>query len=313
MNRFCALAGCTVPLQLAAMGRVVTPELVAAVSDAGGLGMVAVGRTSTEAMVRQIDAVRVLTDRPFGAGFIVPFLDPANLAIAAERLGIIELFYGWPDAALVPEDAVVGWQVGTVDEARAAVDAGCRYVTAQGVEAGGHVRGTTPLLELLPAVRAALADDIVVLAGGGLGTNAEVRAALAAGADGVRIGTRLLAADECDIHDDYLALLISANPDDATYTDVFAVGWPDAPQRVLRSAIDAARAPGPDPVGHLGSTPLPRRGTMPPNRGTTGQIEAMALYAGRSVGAVTARQPAAVIIVELMAGLVAGPTTEMLP
>jgi len=303
VNRFCALTGCTLPFQQAAMSRVVTPELVAAVSEAGGLGMVAVGRTSTEAMVRQIDAVRALTDRPVGAGFIIPFLDPANLAIAAERLGIVELFYGWPDPALVPDGAIVGWQVGTVDEARAAVDAGCRYVTAQGVEAGGHVRGTTPLLELLRAVRAALPDDIAVLAAGGLGANAEVRAALAAGADAVRVGTRLLAADECDIHEDYLARLVAAGPDDAAYTEVFAVGWPDAPQRVLQSAIDAALAPGPDPVGHLGSTPLARRGTTPPNRATTGQIEAMALYAGRSVGAVTGRQPAAAIVAELMEGV----------
>lgn len=302
-NRFCELVGCSVPLQAAAMSRVVTPELVAAVSEAGGLGMVAVSRLTAAALQRQIDGVRALTAKPFGVGFIHPFLDPDNLLLAAEQVGVVEVFYGWPDESLVPAGAIVGWQVGTVDEARAAVDAGCRYVTAQGVEAGGHVRGTVPLLDLVAQVRLALPDDVAVLAAGGLGAAADVKAAFAAGADAVRIGTRLLAADECDIHDRYLDALVAAGPDDAVYTGVFDVGWPDAPMRVLRGAIDAALAPGPDPVGHLGSTPLPRRGTTPPNRATTGQIEAMAMYAGRSVGAVTGRRSAAEIVAELMSGV----------
>ena len=88
-----------------------------------------------------------------------------------------------------------------MDEANAAVDAGCDYVVAQGVEAGGHVRGTTPLAELLPPVRAAV--DVPVVAAGGIGTAAEVRAALDQGADAVRVGTRFLAAVEADVHPDY--------------------------------------------------------------------------------------------------------------
>ena len=298
VNRFCDLIGCARPLQQAAMSRVTTPSLVAAVSNAGGLGMLAVGRAPPDRVVGQLDHIDALTSAPFGAGFIVRFLDRAALEVVLPRVRCVEFFYDWPDPALVPPGVITGWQVGTVDEARAAVDAGCRYVVAQGVEAGGHVRATVPLAELVPAVRAAV--DVPVVAAGGLGTAGDVRAAWALGADAVRIGTRLLAADEADIHPVYLRSLIEAKPDDAEYTDLFAVGWPDAPQRVLASAVRAARADGPDPVGHSGDTPLPRRGTTPPSSTTTGQIEAMALYAGRSVGAVRVRQPAAAIVAELV-------------
>lgn len=283
------------------MTRVTTPELVAAVSNAGALGMMAVGRSSPDQVVAQLASVRARTEKPFGAGFIVRFLNRDTLAMLAEQVPVVEFFYEWPDPSLVLPGVISGWQVGTVEEAKAAVDAGCQFVIAQGLEAGGHVRSTVPLTELIPAVRAAV--DVPVVAAGGIGIAAEVRAAFALGADAVRIGTRLLASAEADIHPVYLAGLITAEADDAEYTELFAVGWPDAPQRVLASAVAAARSEGPDPVGYLGETPLPRRGTTPPVRGTTGQIEAMALYAGRSVGAVQRVDPAAVIINELLASL----------
>ena len=300
-NPFCALVGVARPLQQAAMTRVTTPALVAAVSNAGALGMVAVGRTAAPQVSLQLDEIGRLTDKPFGVGAIVRYLNRDTLAMVAERVRVIEFFYDWPDPTLVLPGIVTGWQVGTVDEAKAAVDVGCAFVIAQGIEAGGHVRSTVPLAELLPAVRAAV--DVPIVAAGGIGTSADVRTALALGADAVRVGTRLLAAAESDIHPTYLAGLIAANADDAEFTDVFSVGWPDAPQRALGTAIAAACADGPDPVGYLGDLALPRRGTTPPSSGTTGQIEAMALYAGRSVGAVTRCAPAAVIIDELLEGV----------
>ena len=281
------------------MSRVTTPALVAAVSNAGALGMMAIGRSSPEQVAAQLDEVRARTDRPFGAGFIVRFLKRDTLALVAEQVSVVEFFYEWPDPSLVLPGLITGWQVGTVDEAKAAVDAGCHFVIAQGTEAGGHVRSTVALSDLVPNVRAAV--DVPVVAAGGIGTAADVRAAFALGADAVRIGTRLLASVEADIHPLYLEGLIAAVADDAEYTELFAVGWPDAPQRVLASAVAVARCDGPDPVGHLGETPLPRRGVTPPTRDTTGQIEAMALYAGRSVGAVHRVEPASVIIDELLA------------
>jgi nitronate monooxygenase len=300
-NRFCQLAGISRPLQQAAMTRVTTAKLVAAVSNAGALGMIAVGRTAAEQVAKQLDEITALTDKPFGAGVIVRFLNRDTLAMVAERVKLVEFFYDWPDPTLVLPGVVTGWQVGSVDEAKAAVDVGCAFVIVQGVEAGGHVRGTQPLAELLAAVRAAV--DVPIVAAGGIGTATDVRAAMAAGADAVRIGTRLLAASEVDIHPIYRDSLFAATSDDAVITDVFAVGWPDAPQRALASAVAAAKADGPDPVGHLGTLALPRRGTTPPSSATTGEIGAMALYAGRSVGAVTRVAPAAQIIDELLEGI----------
>ena len=284
------------------MTRVTTPALAAAVSVAGGLGMLAIGRQSANAIRRDIDAVLRLTSRPVGAAFIVRFLEAGMLEEAAARLPVIELFWGWPEPSLVPPGVITGWQVGSVDEARAAVDSGCRYVVAQGVEAGGHVRGTMPLADLVPAVRAAV--DVPLVAAGGIGTVADARRAIDLGADAVRIGTRFVVAAEADAHPAYVA----AGPDDTVLTETFSVGWPDAPHRVLASSAAAAMADGPDPVGTTRladgtEADLRRRGPTPPTTATAGQIEAMALYAGLGVGAVTGRMSAAAIVDELTDGL----------
>jgi nitronate monooxygenase len=308
MNSFCALMGVQRPLQQAAMSRVSGSPLVAAVSNAGALGMIAVGRSPVPQVMRQLDELSALTTKPFGAGFIVRFLTRETLEAVAARVKVIEFFYDWPDPALVLPGTITGWQVGTVDEARAAVDAGCAFVIAQGVEAGGHVRSTVPLNVLLDRVRAAV--DVPIVAAGGIGSNADVRVAFGLGADAVRIGTRFLGASETDVHPEYRQRLIDARADDAEYTTLFDVGWPDAPQRILASAVAAARLDGPDPVGHMGEAPLPRRGTTPPNRATTGEIGAMALYAGRSVSSLTEVKPAAEIITELLGTELLG--TELL-
>jgi NAD(P)H-dependent flavin oxidoreductase YrpB (nitropropane dioxygenase family) len=282
------------------MSRVATPALAAAVSNAGGLGMLAIGRSPTAKALEQVDTVSSLTGEPFGAGFLVRFMSRDCLEAVAARVPIIEMFYEWPDPDLVLDGVITGWQVGTVDEARAAVDAGCGYVVVQGVEAGGHVRDTQPLSQLLVAVRAAV--DVPLVAAGGIGSRADADRAFELGADAVRAGTRLLAAAEADIHPRYLELLIEAEPDDTVHTDAFAVGWPDAPVRVLASSLAAARRPGPDPVARVGTMEIPRLGPTPPTRATTGQIEAMALYAGRSVGNLTGVIGAAEVVEELVGG-----------
>jgi NAD(P)H-dependent flavin oxidoreductase YrpB (nitropropane dioxygenase family) len=302
MTPFCELVGCRLPIQQAAMTRVGTPALAAAVSEAGGLGMLAVGRQPVSVIRGEVDDVLAVTSRPVGATFIVSFVQPATLEHVAERLPVLEMFWGWPEPSLVRNGVVTGWQVGSVDEAKAAVDSGCRCVVTQGVEAGGHVRGKLPLDELVPSVRAAV--DVPVVAAGGIGAAADVHRALGLGADAVRVGTRFLAAAEADTHPAYVDALVAAGPDDTVLTQAFSVGWPDAPHRVLASAETAALADGPDPVGRMrladgSQVALRRRGTTPPTTTTTGQIEAMALYAGRAVGAVTARTTAAAIVEEL--------------
>jgi len=305
VNAFCELVGCRVPLQQAGMGRVANPALAAAVADAGGLGMLALSRHSPEAAARDIGDLQSRTSGAIGVTLLVEFMTPELLAAVAERVRVVELFWGWPKRASVPQGNVVGWQVGSVDEAKAAVDVGCRYVIAQGVEAGGHVRGSVPLAELVPSVRAAV--DVPIVAAGGIGTRDDVARALALGADAVRVGTRFVAASESAAHPVYVDMLGAATAADTEITEVFGAGWPNAPHRVLSSSIRAAVA-GPDPVATIDNadgtaTPFVRFGTAPPTANMTGDIGAMALYAGTGVDAVHGRMPAAAIVAELTEGL----------
>src|SRR5437764_474524 len=169
VTRLTRLFGCEHPLQQAAMGGFTSPELAIAVGEAGALGMLT-GTIGNDALRAQIDAVPVRA--MVGVNFLVPFLDRAAVEAAADRCPLVEFFWGDPSIDLVEVvhagGARAGWQVGSVAEARAAVDAGCDVVVAQGIEAGGHVRGTTGLLPLLDAVRAAV--DVPVIASGGIGT-----------------------------------------------------------------------------------------------------------------------------------------------
>lgn len=288
------------------MSRAVTPELAAGVSNLGGLGMLAMGRSTVANATRQIDGVLALTDKPVGAGFIVLFLDRAVLEAAASKLPVVEFFWGWPDRELVLADVVTGWQVGTLDEAKAAADAGCHYVIAQGTEAGGHVRSTVPLAELVPAVKQAI--DLPVVAAGGIGTSADVHRAFELGADAVRVGTRFVATVESDAHELYVDRLIAGTAADTVLTERFDVGWPNAPVRVLRSSLDAAEAAADGTVATMtladGSTvELPRFTTTPPSRTTTGNLDALPLYAGTSVDAVTRREALTDVMTDLMRGL----------
>ena len=270
---FTWLFGCRYPLQQAAMGGFTSPDLAIAVSRAGGFGMLT-GTIGREALVAQLEAVP--GGSAVGVNFLVPFLDRAALEEACVRSPLVEFFWGVPDAALVAivhaGGARAGWQVGSVDEARAARDVGCDVVVAQGVEAGGHVRGTTGLLVLIDEVRAVIDEPIV--AAGGIGTGTVMAAALFAGADAVRVGTRFVASMESIAHPAYVDRLIESSADDTVITTAFGEGWPDAPHRVLRSAVAAGEA--------LGAT----QSWSPewPTVNDVGPPEARALYAGQSVG-----------------------------
>jgi NAD(P)H-dependent flavin oxidoreductase YrpB (nitropropane dioxygenase family) len=255
-----------------------------------------------------LDQVAARTSGVFGINFLVPFLDLEAMEAAASRARVVEFFYAAPDPGLVARvhegGALAAWQVGSADEACAAVDAGCDFVIAQGTEAGGHVRGELPLFVLLDEVLDRV--EVPVIGAGGIGTARAMAATLVAGAAGARVGTRFVASDESGAHPTYVDALLRAKATDTVLTTAFSVGWPDAPHRVLRLCIDAAEAFDDDVVGeeHLGGSvvPVQRFAIPPPGRTFTGAIEAMALYAGQSVGAVQSTQPAAAIVAELVGG-----------
>ena len=286
---FTLLFGCRYPLQQAGMGGFTSPDLAIAVSRAGGFGMLT-GTIGNQALAAQLDDVPA--DGNVGVNFLVPFLDRRALEEASARTPLVELFWGVPDRELVEivhaGGARAGWQVGSADEARAAGDIGCDLVVAQGLEAGGHVRGTTALLPLIDEVRAAV--DVPIVAAGGIGTGRAMAGALAAGADAVRMGTRFLAATESIAHPAYVDRLIESTADDTVITTAFGDGWPDAPHRVLKSAIAAGESLG---AAQSWSPEWPARSYG-------GNAESRALYAGQSVAAVRSRQPAAEIVAELI-------------
>ena len=308
---FTELLGCRVPLQQAPMGGVTTPELVAAVAGAGGVGMVPAQMLPADVLGAMLNDLAGRTDGVVGVTFLLPFgADPACVEVAAARARLVDFYYGDPDPALVAQvhdgGALASWQAGSVAEARAAADAGCDLVAVQGMEGGGRIRGRVALLPLLAEVLDAV--EVPVGAAGGVATDRGVAACLAAGAAAVRVGTRLLATEESGAHPRYQAALLAAEAHDAVLTDAFSVMWPPGPEphRTLRSALEAAEALEAEVVGEtrMGSHTLavPRFGVPCPNRETTGEIAAMVHYAGQGVGATDRVVPAAQVIEELATG-----------
>jgi nitronate monooxygenase len=278
------------------------------VSQAGGHGMVAAAALPGEALSGILDEARRRTEGPFGVSFLMPFLDREYVEVAASKARYVDFFYDEPDASLVEAvhggDALAGWQVGSADEARAAAEAGCDLVVAQGVEAGGHVRGRLGLLPLLDQVLEAV--EVPVVAAGGIATAGAMAAALAAGADGVRVGTAFIATEESNAHPTYVDAVLRASGDETVLTEAFSVMWPDAPHRVLRSCVEAAEAFEGETVGEMRmgaeTMPVPRLAAPCPTRDSTGTPEAMALYAGQGVGAVREVRPAAEVVRGLAEG-----------
>ncbi len=307
-TEFTALVGCTAPIQLAGMGGMAAPPLVAAVSNAGALGMLGAVQMPPEVLGPVLGQIRSSTPQGrFGVNFLMPFLDLQSVELAAAHADVVEFFYDRPTAALVRRvhagGALACWQVGSPEEAREAMDAGCDFIVAQGVESGGHVRGTMPLLLLLERIVAFA--SIPVLAAGGVATGSGLAAALAAGAAGVRIGTRFLAATESVAHPEYIDALIRANAADTVLTTAFSEGWPDAPHRVLRSCVAAAEQHQGAVVGSLriggNETAVARFHVSPPDESARGNVAAMCMYAGQSVESVSRREPAADIVRDLVA------------
>jgi len=310
-TRFTQLVGCSAPIQQAAIGSLSNPPLAAAVSNAGGLGMMAVYGAPPAEVEDALKKLRTLTTAPIGVNFILNFMDPGQVrecVSAAAAAQVIEFFYSDPDQSLVAQIHEVGalacWQVGSRDEAAAAADAGCDFIVAQGIEAGGHVRGRIGLLPLLDQVLKAV--RVPVLAAGGIGTGRAMAAALSAGADGVRVGTRFVAAVEAGAHPEYLDALFRAEAEDTVLTETFSANWPGAPHRCLRASVQAALA-CPDEIiaegvdEETGTTfPIRRLHSISPRRSMRGNIAAMPHWAGESVGGVTRVQPAAEIVRELM-------------
>jgi len=305
MTRFTDLVGCQVPIQQAPMGSVSTPALAVAVAEAGGVGSItAMGLTAAE-LDQVLAGMAARTAGVLAANFLTGDIDREAVAAAAARAQIVDFFWADPDPALVDlahrGGALCCWQVGSLDEAKAAADAGCDVVVVQGTEAGGHIRGHSPLRPLLESVLGQL--DLPVLAAGGIGDGRGFAAALDVGAAGVRVGTRFIATTESGAHPAYKQAVVDVAGGSTEITDAFSVcplcaSVPRA--RVLRSCIHAVRDLPGETAGETTVAgrriSLPKGHGLPPGAAATGHVDAMAMYAGESAAAISAVEPVAHVI-----------------
>lgn len=274
-TRFTELVGCELPIQLAAMGGVGTTELAAAVAGAGGLGMVPSGAKPAAGAC--------------GINFLMPF-DPTleEIEDASGRCRVLEFFYGDPRPDVIEithrGGALAGWQVGSAAEAAAAEASGCDYVVIQGTKAGGHVRATQPLEQVLPETLAAV--RVPVVAAGGVATPlrfAEVSA---------------WARMECESAPDS-----SSPPSPVRIPSMCASSSPPprrhTTDRVVQRRVGGRPASRP-PIGARCCSTERLAGAHPSVSCVDRGAIDMAMYAGTGVGDVTAADPAAAVVVDLV-------------
>jgi NAD(P)H-dependent flavin oxidoreductase YrpB (nitropropane dioxygenase family) len=244
-TRVCDLLGIEHPFALGGMGSIYSPELTAAVSNAGGLGAMGCHRLTPEQIHVAASSIRQKTDKPFALNFLIfDAKEECFAAGLAERPPLIAFAWPRPDQDL---KAYVGraheagckvtFMANGMPEAKRAAEAGADIIIAQGTEGGGHV-GWQASLPLVPMVVDAVAPR-PVLAAGGYADGRGLAAALALGADGILLGTRFLASVESPLHPNFKQAIVDADGHDTLLTEIpdLASGtvWPGAMSRARRN------------------------------------------------------------------------------
>jgi len=244
----CQHFGLDHPIFSVGFGTGAGPELAAAVSNAGACGVLGSSGHPASYVRQQIQQLRVSTAKPFGVNVILAVMGEGVLeACLEERPPVLVLFWGDPAPYVEPahrQGIKVVIQIGSVEEAQAAAEAGVDAIIAQGIEAGGHVKSKTSLWALLPQVVEAV-RPVPVIASGGVADGRGLVAALSLGAQGVSMGTRFVASEEAFVHPEFKRRVVESRAEHTIYTDLFDVGWPDAPHRALRNrAVEEWEAAG---------------------------------------------------------------------
>jgi NAD(P)H-dependent flavin oxidoreductase YrpB (nitropropane dioxygenase family) len=309
--------GLKTPLANAGMAFVAGPELAAAVTNAGGLGVLGAGILSPEDLRGAIQKTRLLTSGLIGVDVLAPMMSAEHYGVLIEeKVPVVVFFWGLPDkqeiAMLRRAGARLWAQVGSLAEAAAAVEVGMEALIVQGSEAGGHNRSEAAVFTLLPAIRG-LYPEIPILAAGGIVDDKSFAAVLLLGADGAWCGTRFLASEEADASMEYQAAVVHASPGSTVIATCFGPEWPDQPSRVLknRAVIESLSGQVRD-VPHgtsIGTTrigsityDMPKFSATLPTRGATGDPEEMCLTMGESAGRIHSIQPAAEIVAAMTSG-----------
>jgi NAD(P)H-dependent flavin oxidoreductase YrpB (nitropropane dioxygenase family) len=239
----CDLLGIDLPIFQAGMSTYTTPDLVAAVSNAGGLGIIGSLGRSPDELRDEITRVRELTSRPFGVNHVVSQIDPATLDVTLElRVPVLSLAWGRSrDIARRAHEAglKVIHQVNTPEEAGQVAADEADVIIAQGTEGGGHIGGMSTL-PLVPEV-VDVVNGVPVVAAGGIADGRGLAAALMLGAQGALIGTRFLATPEAKGHghskDVILNALGSQTVASKFFDDVMGVRWPGSLVRSIRNPL----------------------------------------------------------------------------
>lgn len=219
-NRICKLLKTKYPLIQGGMAWVADASLAAAVSNGGGLGLIAGGSMPPDLLRDQIRKARELTDKPFGVNIMLmsPFAADLAQVVIEEKVDVVttgagspgKFIDGWKAAGIVVIPVVA-----SVAYAKRMENLGADAVVAEGTEAGGHIGDLTTMV-LVPQIVDAV--SIPVIAAGGIADGRGVAAAMMLGAEGVQVGTRFLVSNECNIHEYYKQLVLKARDIDTQVT-----------------------------------------------------------------------------------------------
>lgn len=287
----------SIPVIQAPIGSVGTVDLAAAVSNAGGIGSLAMTWLLPDQAIRCVKSMKQRTNAPFIINFVLEF--KAATFEAVVDIGVPAISLSWGHAPNLIDHAhkhgiTVGVQIGSVEDAVRAIHDGADFIICQGMEAGGHVQSAIELENLLPRV-VAEANDIPVVAAGGLADGADMRWALEKGAVAAMLGTRFVATRESAAHNLYKAEIVRACGDDTSLTYCFDGGWPRAAHRVIRNrTLDRWEAAGSPPPGirpgegdviavDSAVGEVRRYDDTPAMASMTGDVLDCCLYAGRGV------------------------------
>lgn len=305
-TRVVELFGIEHPVVLGGMGSATGADLVAAVSNAGGLGILGCAGRSPSWIADTLSAIRGKTDRPFGLNLLLFEADQAAIgAVLDARPRVFSSAWAWPEQDLRAlflraHDAgtLVLHMVSSVAEARRSAEAGADAIVAQGTEGGGHV-GLIGTMPLVPMVVRAVAP-VPVLAAGGIATGEGLAAALALGAEGVLLGTRFLATPEAPVPDAFKRAILASDGHDTVVTEIPDVArgrvWPGAYSRVVRNRLIETWA------GREGELRARRSEVAASMRRAfeTGDADWASLFIGQDAGLIDAIEPAGEIVRRLV-------------
>lgn len=299
-TRITELFGIEYPVIQGGMAWVATAELAAAVSNAGGLGLIAAGGAPVDVVREQIRKARTLTDKPFGVNVMMmsPFAEDIMNMLVEEKPAVVATGAGNP-SKYIPALKAAGIKVmpvvASVAVAKKMEKSGADAIVAEGTEAGGHIGELTTMV-LVPQIVDAV--ELPVIAAGGIADARGSVAAFALGAEGIQVGTRFICAEECLAHENYKNAVLKAKDRDAVVTGRSN----GAPVRALKNKLtkeyERLEKEGAsfDEIEALGIGGLRRAFEE-------GDVEMGSLMAGQSAAMVDKIQPCADIIRELMSGI----------